>query len=425
MTAGRDAWVARYLSVRAATEALAEHLSAEDQQLQSMPDASPTKWHRAHTSWFFEEMLLCPNGREPIEPAYRYLFNSYYDSVGARHPRPRRGLLSRPTVAEIGDYRRAIDGRMVELLTGADVATLARLRPLLELGLAHEEQHQELLLTDVLHAFSESPLLPTVRPPADMPAFEPVDCGALAWHEHPGGLVQVGAPDDGDFAFDNERPRHRVFLEPFALASRPICVREVLEFIRAGGYRTPSLWLSEGFEHARAQGREAPARLRVESDAALVFGVDGEREAWPDEPACHLTYYEADALARFLGGRLPTEQEWEHAATRHDPNEGNFRESGALRPRPRAVCEAGLGQLFGDVWEWTSSAYAAYPGFRPAAGAVGEYNGKFMVNQMVLRGGSCFTPRGHVRGSYRNFWHPGTNFQMSGARVARSASSGA
>lgn len=413
MSGSREELSARFLAVRAATEALAAPLSPEDQQLQSMPDASPTKWHRAHTSWFFEEFLLTPAGREPVHPSYRFLFNSYYDAVGPRHARPRRGLLSRPSSDEVTAYRRAVDGRTLELIQSADEPALERLGPLLELGLAHEEQHQELILTDILHAFSLSPLLPALRPPASRPRLEPRPAEPLAFVEYPGGLVQIGAAPGSGFHFDNEGPRHRVFLEPFALASRPISVAEVRAFIEAGGYREPALWLAEGFEHARAQGREAPANFRLDGARAVVFGVDGEREALDDEPACHLSYYEADALARFLGGRLPTELEWEHAAARSEPALGNFRESGALRPLPG-------GALFGDVWQWTSSAYAPYPGFRPAAGAVGEYNGKFMVSQLVLRGGSCFTPAGHVRATYRNFWHPGTSFQMSGARVARS-----
>lgn len=416
----KDELSARFAAVRAATEALAQWLSPEDQQLQSMPEASPTKWHRAHTSWFFEEFLLIPSGRAPFDPRYRYLFNSYYDAVGPRHARPRRGLLSRPGADEVAAYRRAVDGRLLELIAGADDDVLSGLRPLIELGLAHEEQHQELILTDALHAFSESPLLPALRPAASRPALAPAASRPLSFVEHAGGVVGIGARDEPGFRFDNEGPRHRVFLEPFAIASRPVTVAEVRAFIEAGGYRTPSLWLSEGFEHAKARGREAPAYLRLDGASVIVFGVDGEREALADEPACHLSYYEADALARFLGGRLPSEFEWEHAASRADPALGNWRESGALRPRPAAPSDAALGQLFGDVWEWTSSAYAPYPGFQPGPGAVGEYNGKFMVNQWVLRGGSCFTPRGHVRASYRNFWHPGTFFQMSGARVARS-----
>jgi ergothioneine biosynthesis protein EgtB len=413
-----DELAARYLAVRAATEALAAPLSAEDQQLQSMPSCSPTKWHRAHTTWFFEEFVLGPRGVPPLDPRSRFLWNSYYEAVGARHPRPQRGLLSRPSLDEVAEYRRATDGRVVELLAGLDERALAELEPVLELGLAHEEQHQELLLTDILHAFAQSPLRPAVRPPELRPVIARRAALPLSFRRFEGGVVELGAPDDGTFAFDNERPRHRVFLEPFELASRPVTVGEVRAFIAARGYETPSLWLSEGWDHVRARGAAAPALLRLEGDRAIVFDLDGEREADDDEPAAHLDFYEADAIARFLGGRLPTEAEWELASRAHDPRAGNFWErdlaGGALRPL------AGSESFFGDVWEWTSSAYAPYPGFEAGPGAIGEYNGKFMVSQLVLRGGSCFTPRGHVRSTYRNFWHPPTSFQRTGARVARS-----
>ncbi len=413
--------VARYLAVRAATEALAEPLSGEDQQLQSMESASPTKWHRAHTTWFFEEFVLAPRGVPRVDERYRFLLNSYYEAIGPRQPRARRGMISRPTVGEVASYRRAVDGRMVELLEAADEAASVELSDLVALGLAHEEQHQELLLTDILHAFAENPLRPALRPASLRPSFDEGRPTALSFVEYQGGLVTLGA-DHGGFTFDNERPRHRVFLEPFALANRAVTVGDVRAFIEGRGYETPSLWLSEGWE--RARGRSAPANLRIEGGAAIVFGVDGERQALDHEPAAHLDYYEADALARFLGGRLPTEAEWEHAA--HGvPGDGNFweggLEGGALRPVPAPISSQPA-QLYGDVWEWTSSAYSPYPGFVAGPGAIGEYNGKFMVSQLILRGGSCFTPRGHVRATYRNFWPPTTSFQMMGARVARSAS---
>ena len=425
MRAPRDALLARYAATREATEALAAPLSPEDQLLQSMPDCSPTKWHRAHTTWFFEEFILTPRGVTPVDPSYRYLFNSYYDAVGPRHPRPQRGLLARPSCDEVAAYRRAVDARMLALLQSLPDDALDALRPLLELGLAHEEQHQELLLTDIVHAFSRHPLRPAVRPATMRPTpAPPVSSPPLRWCAYEGGVATMGAEGEA-FHFDNEGPRHRVFLEPFALASRPITVGEVRAFIEEGGYRTPSLWLSEGWAWAQANGCEAPLHLRVEAGRAIAFGVDGEREALDDEPASHLSYYEADAIARSLDARLPTEAEWEHAARRADPDDANDRARGALRPLPGGATPEGPGQLFGDVWEWTASAYAPYPGYAPAAGAVGEYNGKFMVNQMVLRGGSCFTPRGHVRASYRNFWHPHTAFQMTGARLARSLGRGA
>lgn len=409
--------------VRASTEALAVSLSPEDQLLQAMPDCSPTKWHRAHTTWFFEEFILKPRGILPVEPAYSFLFNSYYDAVGPRHPRPRRGMLSRPSCEEVRLYRQAVDARMLDLLQQSSEAELAALTPVLQLGLAHEEQHQELLLTDILNAFWSQPLQPSVRPASLRPALfgldmKPEAVVPLRWHAYAGGVTWLGSSEAG-FSFDNEGPRHRVFLEPFELASRPISVGEVRAFIDAGGYRTPFLWLSEGWAWVQQDGHSAPLYWRQEPGSTQLFGVDGWREALDDEPAAHLTYYEADAVARFLGARLPTEAEWEHAAASEDPHQGNFREQGVLRPLPAQEQGQTPGQLFGDVWEWTASAYSSYPGFAPAAGAIGEYNGKFMINQLVLRGGSCFSPRGHLRASYRNFWPAHTAFQMSGARLAR------
>ena len=417
---------ARYRAVRDATEALAAPLSPEDQLLQSMPSASPTKWHRAHTTWFFEEFILAPRGVPAVDDRYRYLFNSYYEALGPRHPRPSRGLLSRPSASEVADYRRAVDGRMLELLASLDEPGFAALTPLIELGLAHEEQHQELLLTDILHALHQSPLRPAYRPEHARPVSRPGSARsgshdeAAPFVEHEGGLVTIGHDPARGFAFDNEGPRHRVWLEPYAIASRPVCNAELAAFIEARGYATPSLWLSEGYDWVKAQAIAAPLYVEAERGSLRGFSLDGMVELDPAAPAAQLSYYEADALARFLGARLPTEAEWEHAAEGLDPREGNLRESGALRPKPSERTSVGLGQMFGDVWEWTSSAYGPYPGFAIASGAVGEYNGKFMVNQLVLRGGSCVTPTGHVRASHRNFWHADTRFQFSGARLAKS-----
>ncbi len=432
--ARRAALASRYARVRAATEALAAPLSPEDQVLQSMPSASPTKWHRAHTTWFFEAFVLGPRGHEPFREEYGFLWNSYYEALGPRHPRPKRGLLSRPSCDEITAYRSAVDARMAALFASADAATLASLEPLVALGLAHEEQHQELLLTDIRHAFSESPLLPAYRVggPAE-PRGEP---SPLTFVAHEGGLVGIGhegreggaagaagdeGPEPRPFAFDNEEPRHRVFLEPFALATRPVTTAELRAFIEAGGYRTPSLWLSAGYERVCSLGLTAPHGVTYEPGSLRTFTLDGTLEADPAAPASHLDYYEADAVARFLGGRLPTEAEWETVARSASAERGNFRETEALRPRAGGETneQEPIAQLFGDVWEWTSSAYGPYPGFSPGAGAIGEYNGKFMVSQLVLRGGSAFTPRGHVRSSYRNFWPPDTGFQLTGVRVAR------
>jgi ergothioneine biosynthesis protein EgtB len=413
----RDALLDRYRRVRLRTEELAAPLSPEDQCLQSMPSASPAKWHRAHTTWFFETFVLAPRGIAPFDRRYAYLFNSYYEAVGPRHARARRGMISRPSAEEVTQYRAAVDARMADVLGSIDEDAVV------ELGLAHEEQHQELMLTDILHAFSENPLAPAYRsaPPR---ARAPRDDESPAEYVRAGaGVTWIGAGDDAGFVFDNERPRHRRWVEPFAIADRLVTVREMKAFIRARGYETPSLWLSEGWDFVESERVRAPLYARTDGGALVVFGLDGEREADDDEPVTHVSYYEADALARFLGARLPSEAEWELVAAAVPPA-GNLLDSGALRPlpaHPRAAGRASVRQLFGDAWEWTRSAYEPYPGYVAAAGALGEYNGKFMVSQLVLRGGSCFTPPGHVRASYRNFWSPSTRFQMSGVRLAKDA----
>jgi ergothioneine biosynthesis protein EgtB len=380
-----------------------------------MPDCSPTKWHRAHTSWFFEEFVLAPHGIPWFDERYRRLFNSYYESVGPRHARPQRGLLARPDALAVAEYRRSVDERMLALLLAAHPAELASVYPMLALGLAHEEQHQELILTDILHAFSQNPLLPAYAPTSPPPRSKGV---AMARRFTPfaGGVSALGADGSG-FAFDNELPRHRVFIEPYELATTLVSVAEVLSFIADAGYRTPSLWLSEGVDWVRTHSIQAPPYFRVEGGQAVVFGLDGERQATPDEPALFVSYYEADAIARYLGARLPSEAEWEHAAN-GVPLEGHFL-GGGLRPRPANT--SGLAQLWGTGWEWTTSSYQAYPGYVASAGALGEYNGKFMLNQQVLRGGSLFSPAGHLRASYRNFWPAKTRFQATAIRLARAA----
>jgi ergothioneine biosynthesis protein EgtB len=419
----RHRLLALYAATRARTESLAQRLSPEDQQLQSMPDASPTKWHRAHTTWFFEAFLLEPQGIDVVDERYRVLFNSYYEAMGPRHPRPARGLLSRPSAAEVGEYRRLVDERIERLVGGADGPTLARILPVLELGVAHEEQHQELLLTDILHAFSQNPLRPAFLPACPAPT-QTADATPLRFVSFEGGLREVGAPAGSGFAFDNEQARHKRWLEPFELGDRLVTVRDVKAFLDEGGYQKPSLWLSDGLDFVRARGVTSPLYTTYEDGRFEAFTLEGTRTPGDDEPATHLSYYEADAIARFLGARLPTEFEWELAAA-SNPVRGNFADDGVLRPLPavraggesRDVC-----QLYGDTWEWTSSSYEPYPGHRVAPGALGEYNGKFMVNQIVLRGGSCLTPRRHIRASYRNFWHPHTGFQMAGVRLARGTS---
>ncbi len=418
----------RYAQVRAQSLALAEPLSEADAQVQSMPDVSPTKWHLAHVTWFFETFILerHERGFKPFHPRYRVLFNSYYNEVGEQHPRPERGLVSRPSLAEVKAYRAQVDQRVATLLANAHDPAIDAL---VELGLQHEQQHQELLLTDIKHVLSCNPLVPVYR--ASWP-LAPVAPLPMAWVGHGGGLAEIGHHDDG-FAFDNESPRHLHHLRPYALANRLVTHGEWAEFIADGGYREPRWWLSAGWEWVRKQQVRAPLYWQREGDHApwLCFTLHGLVPIDPHTPIAHVSYFEADAFARWAGtqreawrgARLPSEFEWEHAA-RGLPStvagSGNFVESQALHPMPVARAGASLpAQMFGDVWEWTSSSYSPYPGFQPLDGAVGEYNGKFMVNQYVLRGGSCATPRSHIRASYRNFFPTDARWQFSGVRLAR------
>jgi ergothioneine biosynthesis protein EgtB len=416
--AGREAVAARYASVRARTELLAAPLSAEDQTVQSMADVSPTKWHRAHTSWFFETFLLRPylGGYRPFDAAYGYLFNSYYETVGARHPRPERGLLSRPGIAEIGRYRAHVDRAMAELVAGLGAARWREAAPLVVLGLEHEEQHQELILMDIKHVLSLNPLQPAYRAPT--PAAPAAGAAPLAWLDFAGGLRQAGH-DGAGFAFDNEGPRHKLWLEPYRLASRLVTCGEYLTFIEDGGYRRPEFWLSDGWASVQQQGWSAPLHW-LKDEGWSVFTLSGRRALDPKEPVVHASFYEADAFARWSGKRLPREGEWEVAALEHDvPLVGNLLDAGRLHPAPAAG--EGLQQMVGDAWEWTASPYVAYPGYRAPAGAVGEYNGKFMSNQMVLRGGAAVTPAGHVRLTYRNFFPPAARWAFAGIRLAEDA----
>jgi ergothioneine biosynthesis protein EgtB len=404
----------RFLSIRQATLALAAPLSPEDCAIQSMPDASPVKWHLAHTTWFFETFVLLPHrpGYRPFDAAYRVLFNSYYNAVGDKHPRPERGMLSRPSLDDVLAYRRHVDGAMAGLLGIGEAAALV------ELGLQHEQQHQELILTDVKHLLSRNPLKPAYQkqwPLTPIRAREP------RWIGVDGGLRGIGH-DGGGFAFDNEMPRHRVWLEPFEIASHPVTHGDFVRFIEDGGYRRPELWLAAGWDAVAARGWQAPQYWERRDGEWRTFTLHGEAAVDPNTPICHVSFYEAEAFARWADARLPTEAEWEVAAASM-PRAGNFLESNALHPL--ALREdpgpGELAQAFGDVWEWTRSDYAPYPGFKPAAGAVGEYNGKFMCGQYVLRGGSCATPQSHIRATYRNFFPPDARWQFSGLRLARDA----
>ncbi len=428
---------ARYAAIRAQTLALAAPLSEADAQAQSMPDASPAKWHLAHVTWFFETFVLEryePDFR-PHHAAYRVLYNSYYNGVGEQFPRPRRGLVTRPSLAEVRAWRRAVDERVLALLDRADADADAEMLALVELGLQHEQQHQELLLTDVLHLLSCNPLAPAYRGAAAgvrrADAAAPPNAAASnappRWIDCDGGLVDVGHDGRG-FGFDNEGPRHRHWLRPFAIAARPCTQREWRAFVDDGGYADPRWWLAAGWDWVRAEGVTAPLHWRRDGAAWRQFTLDGLVDLEPDAPVCHVSLYEADAYARWRSAhdglrlRLPTEFEWEHIAARDAAAAiaaGNFVESSALRPRAAPRDGAGAEQWFGDVWEWTSSSYLAYPGFAAWDGAVGEYNGKFMIDQTVLRGGSCATPQGHIRASYRNFFPAGARWQFSGLRLAR------
>ena len=409
----REILAARYASVRRASEALCRPLAPDDYGLQAMADTSPPKWHLAHTTWFFETFLLKPflPGYRLFHPQFEHLFNSYYEQVGTPFPRPQRGLLSRPTIEEVYRYRAEVDAAMAALLADADEPHWAEVAARATLGCHHEEQHQELLLTDIKYSLSINPLRPAYR--ADLPDTPTITIAALDWTGHPAGVREIGHAGP-DFAFDNEGPRHRVLLSDYALASRLITNAEYLDFIAAGGYARPEYWLADGWRAARERQWQAPLYWERIDGRWWLYTLAGRRALNEAEPVCHVSFYEADAYARWAGKRLPTEAEWE-AAAHDEPVRGNLRESGYLHPAPAAP---GANQFFGDAWEWTASSYAPYPGYRPERGALGEYNGKFMVNQLVLRGGSCATPAGHVRASYRNFFYPADRWQFSGIRLA-------
>lgn len=409
-----------FRSVRAATEGLAASLSPEDQNLQSMDCASPAKWHRAHTTWFFEAFVLKPHDdswRE-VDPTWNYLFNSYYNGVGNQYPRPKRSLISRPDVQEVGRYRDAVDDAVLELIERASEGTWRDLAPIIRLGLNHEQQHQELLATDLKHGFAQNPL-----PPAwtECPAPGEAEPPPHRWIAFGERIAEIGACEDGRYCFDNELPRHREVVEAFDLASRPVTCGEYLAFMEDGGYDNPDLWLSDGWAWLKETGVRAPMYWRRGEDGQWwLYTLGGLRRLDPGETLAHVSFYEAFAYAQWVGARLPTEAEWEVAATSTADRSGPFAEEGRFHPAAASSASTdSFESLFGNVWEWTSSSYSPYPGFVAPPGALGEYNGKFMVNQMVLRGGSCATPAGHVRATYRNFFYPPDRWQFSGIRLAR------
>lgn len=408
----REATSSAYTKVRDASLALCNALEAEDYVVQSMPDASPVKWHLAHTTWFFETFVLAEfqDGHRPFHPQYGELFNSYYQSAGPRWPRPQRGVLSRPTVRDVRRYRAAVDEIVTELLRSS---SRPEVRARVLLGLNHEEQHQELILTDLKHAWSFNPLKPIYRPIRPAAGERP----ATHWVSMPDGVREVGHAGGG-FAFDNESPRHRVFLDAFQIANLPVSNGEYLEFIADGGYDRPMLWLSDGWAARQSHNWSAPLYWHRDGDLWTQFTLSGERPIDPNEPVCHISYYEAEAYARWAGARLLTEAEWE-VAVAGQAIEGNFVEGGRFHPSAGSTGNGPIHQAYGDVWQWTGSPYVGYPSYQPLDGALGEYNGKFMCNQFVLRGASCVTPRDHARLSYRNFFPPEARWQFAGARLAK------
>ncbi|HRF09293.1 MAG TPA: ergothioneine biosynthesis protein EgtB [Xanthobacteraceae bacterium] len=415
-TAATETLLNEFRRVRGDTERLAEPLSPEDQILQSMPDASPVKWHRAHTTWFFEAFVLKqydPDYR-PFDERFNFLYNSYYEAMGARHPRPQRGLLSRPSVEEVGRYRAHVDEAMARLIERSHGNKQSELASLIVLGCHHEQQHQELLLTDVLHHLSCNSIKPAYR---EREADAPGVAAPTKFVSFAGGLVDTGYDGDG-FFYDNEGPRHKTYLRPFAIADRAVTNGEWLEFMRDGGYENVTLWFSDGWYKCGEEGWRAPLYWEERDGEWLSMTLGGLQPVNPAAPVTHVSYYEAYAFARWAGKRLPLEAEWELASAGL-PVKGNTVGSGALRPLPAKLNGVALHQMFGDVWEWTASPYQPYPGFRAVPGAVGEYNGKFMVNQFVLRGGSCATPEGHIRPTYRNFFYPHQRWQFSGLRLAQ------
>ncbi|MFN2361629.1 MAG: ergothioneine biosynthesis protein EgtB [Marinobacter sp.] len=424
---GSDRWLETFREVRLASEQLCSPLETEDYVIQSMDTVSPPKWHLAHVSWFFETFLLIPflKGYVPLNETYDHLFNSYYETHSSPFPRSRRGLISRPTVADIYLYRRYVDEAMARLLNNMPAETSNAIGERVWLGIHHEQQHQELLVMDIKHILAQNPLRPVYNKRLKVPPKR--QAVPMSWKAYEGGLVFIGRPPGGvGFAFDNERPAHRQYLEPFELANRPVTNQEYMNFMEQGGYQDPALWLSDGWQLVRENGWMAPLYWVRKGDRWHHFTLRGWRPVDPSAPVCHVSFYEADAYARWAGQRLPTEAEWEHCTTDTRNWSGNFAQNGYLQP---VTAEAGAGgsfdnpplQMFGDVWEWTGSAYRPYPGFRALSGSLGEYNGKFMSGQMVLKGGCCATPERHIRPTYRNFYPPSARWAFSGFRLAREA----
>lgn len=430
----REALLDRFARTRRFTEELVEPLSPEDCVIQTMTETSPTKWHLAHTTWFFERFILqdYATNYQPFCKPYYFLFNSYYNTIGPQHCRPNRGLLSRPTVDEVATYRDEIDTRLRGFVEACDADTFNAIQPLIHIGIQHEQQHQELIVTDIKHTLSTNPLLPAMhdRGERDDNAAN-TSVKAMTWQAMDAGVYDVGcdlSQEPHAWAFDNETPKHRVFLEPYELATRPVTNGEYVQFIEAGGYEQPEIWLSMGLATVKEQGWTHPIYWYRDDDGHwMQYTLWGPRRLAMDEPVCHVSYYEADAYARWAGARLPSEFEWEAAACKHggDVTLGHYSDSLALHPRRfEAAASATNGLfvgLFGDAWEWTSSSYGPYPGYEPLPGALGEYNGKFMCNQYVLRGGSCATPAGHLRVTYRNFFPPESRWQFAGIRLARTS----
>lgn len=412
----------QYRSVRAFTQELCRPLQTEDYVIQSMPDASPAKWHLAHTSWFFETFVLKPNKKDwsGVDPHYAYLFNSYYNAAGPQHCRPRRGTISRPTVEQVYEYRRQVDQAIEQLLRDVSPVQWSRIQPILTLGLNHEQQHQELLLSDIKHAFWCNPLRPAYAPTDDLAesVVTSTPAPAAKWVYFPEGIYEIGYNGDG-FAYDNESPRHRQFVEAFSLSSRLVTNRQYLAFIEDGGYQHPEHWLSAGWATVQQHHWTAPIYWEQVDGQWQQMTLGGMKPLAMDEPLCHISYFEADAFARWAGHRLPTEAEWE-VASPSVPVEGPFADSRRFHPTADGGVDraTALADMFGQLWQWTASPYTAYPGYQPAAGALGEYNGKFMCDQWVLRGGSCATPRSHIRPTYRNFFPADARWQFSGIRLA-------